>query len=304
MTLSEFDHLGGVAAFVTAARAGSFTAAAEKLGVTKSAVGKSIARLENRLGMQLFNRTTRKIALTVDGESYFETCSNALDEILGVEVALTTSRHNLTGRLHIDMPVSFGRRIMMPVLLEIARPYPRLQLTLTFSDHVVDPITEGIDLTIRFGELENCDGLIARKLSSQRLVTCASPTYVADKGMPQTIDDLKDHSCIVGHRRGRPLSWWMQVDDKRHRVQPSPSYEIGDGDAILDAAKAGLGICQFPISLVRPFLESGELVPVLEKFSQCCVEVHALWPQTSHLSPKIRHVVDRLVEVAGTGRLE
>lgn len=302
--MSDFDHLGSVVMFVTAARAGSFTAAAEKLGVTKSAVGKSIARLEDRLGMQLFNRTTRRIALTDDGESYFATCANALDEILGVEAALTTSRHNLTGRLHIDMPVSFGRRIMLPVLLEIARPYPRLQLTMTFSDHVIDPIAEGVDLVIRFGPLENCDGLIARKLSTQRLVTCAAPQYLKSRGTPQTVQDLQQHSCIVRYQRGRPLSWWFEEDGSKQRVQPPPTFELGDGDAIVEAATSGFGICQFPLSIVRPQIERGELVPILETPSQCSVEVHALWPQTSHLSPKIRHVVDRLVEVAATGRLD
>ncbi|MBY2924315.1 LysR family transcriptional regulator [Rhizobium leguminosarum] len=302
--MSEFDHLGGVVAFVAAAKAGSFTAAAEKLGVTKSAVGKNIARLEDRLGMQLFNRTTRRIALTVDGESYFATCANALDEILGVEAFLTTSRHNLTGRLHIDMPVSFGRRIMLPILLEIARPYPRLQLTLTFSDHVIDPITEGVDLVIRFGELDDCDGLIARKLTSHRLATCASPGYIEANGAPASVHNLREHSCIVGYRRGRPLGWWVEIEGTKERIQPPATFELGDGDAIVDAAIAGFGICQLPMSIVRPHLERGELVPVLENFSRCYVDVHALWPRTSHLSPKIRHVVDRLVEVAGTGSLD
>ncbi|MCY1325927.1 HTH-type transcriptional regulator DmlR [compost metagenome] len=302
--MNEFDHLGSVAAFVTAARAGSFTAAAEKLGVSKSAIGKSIARLEDRLGMQLFNRTTRKMVLTDDGQAYFGICASSLDNILGVEAALTTSRHNLTGRLRIDMPVSFGRRIMLPILLEITRPYPRLQLTLTFTDHVVDPIAEGIDLVIRFGDLDDCDGLIARKLSSQRLVTCASPGYLEKHGTPQTVDDLGDHACIVGYRRGRPLTWWMDLYGAKRRFQPPATFEFGDGDAIIDAATGGFGICQFPLSLVRSQIQHGALVPVLERFSTCDVDIHAVWSRTSHLSPKIRHVVDRLVEIASTGGLD
>jgi len=253
--------------------------------------------------MQLLNRTTRSIALTEDGASYFDTCANALDEILGVEVALTTSRQNLTGRLRIDMPVAFGRKIMLPILFEIARPYPRLQLTLTFSDHVIDPIAEGIDLVVRFGDLENSDGLIARKLGTQRLVTCASPEYLGRHFAPQTVDDLRNHACIVGYRRGRPLRWWFQLDGKKHVVDPPPTYELGDGEAIVDAAKAGFGICQFPMSIMKQYIDSGELTPVLEDVSQATVDVHLLWPQTSHLSPKIRHVVDRLVEMSAAGRL-
>lgn len=301
--MSEFDHLGGVVAFVAAARAGSFTAAAAQLGVTKSAVGKSISRLEDRLGMQLFNRTTRKIGLTVDGEVYFATCANALDEILGVEAALTTRRQNLTGRLRIDLPVSFGRSVMLPLLLEIARPYPRLQLTMTFSDFVIDPIAEGVDLVIRFGDLENCDGLIARKLATYKLVTCASPAYLEDRGAPASPDDLKSHACIVGYRRGRPLSWWFRIDGEDRRIDAPPTFELGDGDAIVEAARAGFGLCQFPMPIVRTHIEKGDLIPVLEDYTKRAVDVHALWPQTSHLSPKIRHVVDRLVEFFATERL-
>ncbi len=301
--MSEFDHLSSVVAFVAAAKAGTFSAAAVKLGVSKSAVGKSIARLEDRLGMQLINRTTRRMALTPDGESYFATCAHALDEILGVEAALTTSRRNLTGRLHIDMPVSFGRQIMLPILLEIARPYPHLQLKLTFTDHVIDPIAEGIDLVIRFGDLTNSDGMIARKLSTQTLMTCAAPSYLKVRGEPETAEDLMNHSCIVGYRRGRPLSWQLMVNGEKYRFQPPPTYELGDGDAILQSAVAGFGICQLPSSIVGPHIESGELVQLLAEQSNCRVDVHALWPETSHLSPKIRHVVDRLVEVAAAGRL-
>lgn len=300
--MSEFDHLGAVVAFVAAARAGSFTAAADQLGVDKSAVGKSVSRLEDRLGMQLFNRTTRKIALTADGEAYFATCANALDDILAVEALLTTSRHNLIGRLRIDMPVSFGRHVMLPLLLEIAKPYPKLRLTLTFSDFLIDPLSEGVDLIIRFGELRDSDGLIARKLATQRLVLCASPTYLRNHGTPASVDELRNHACIVGYRRGKPLSWWLAVDGQDVPVPPPATFELGDGDAIMEAAKAGFGLCQVPVSIVRRHLLDGSLVPILEEHATRGVEVHALWPQTSHLSPKIRHVVDRLVEFASAGR--
>ena len=302
--MSEFDHLGAVVAFVAAARAGSFTAAADELGVTKSAVGKSVSRLEDRLGMQLFNRTTRKIALTADGEAYFATCANALDDILAVEASLTTSRHNLTGRLRIDMPVSFGRHVMLPLLLEIAKPYPKLRLTLTFSDFLIDPVSEGVDLVIRFGELQDSDGLIARKLATQRLVLCASPAYLRDRGTPASVAELEKHACIVGYRRGRPLSWYLAVDGDEIPFQPPATFELGDGDAIMEAAKAGFGLCQAPMSIVRRHLDDGSLVPVLEEHATRGVEVHALWSQTSHLSPKIRHVVDRLVEFASAGKLD
>lgn len=225
--MAEFDHLGHVVAFVAAAQGASFTAAADRLGVSKSAVGKSISRLEAHLGMQLFNRTTRKIALTVDGEAYYETCAYALQEIRAVEEALTINRQNLMGRLRIDLPVSFGRHVMMPLLLEIAKPFPKLQLTLTFSDTVIDPIGEGVDLVIRFGALEDCDGLIARKLSSQKLVFYASPLYLEERGVPHSFDDLQDHRCILAYRRGRPLGWSVQVKIRQVKALKSMTSPCG-----------------------------------------------------------------------------
>ena len=140
------DSFQGVITFIVAARSSSFTQAAERLGLSKSAVGKAIARLEERLGTQLFHRTTRRISLTADGEAYFVACSTALEEIGAAESGLGPGGAEPSGRLRVDIPVAFGRRVVAPLLFEIANKYPALQLSLTFSDHLVDPIEEGIDL--------------------------------------------------------------------------------------------------------------------------------------------------------------
>jgi len=301
--MSEADPLSGIAIFVSAARAGSFTLAADHLGITKSAVGKSIARLEERLGLKLFHRTTRRTSLTADGEAYFAACSAAFDEIVAVEAALTSTNQVIGGRLRVDMPVAFGRRVLLPILLEIAKPHPRLSLALTFTDAVIDPVHDEVDLVIRFGVLPDTSGLIARKLASQRLLICAAPSYLREHGVPQSLSDLRGHWAIVGSRRGPPVSWLVQEDSVTKRVTPPPTHQLNDGDAIIEAAVAGFGICQMPSSVVRHHLEAGALVPILEDYSQTSVDVHVVWPRQGHLSPKVRYFVDQLVAHADRGRL-
>jgi len=296
--------LSGVVIFVTAARAGSFTLAADRLGITKSAVGKSIAKLEDRLGCKLFHRSTRRLALTVDGEAYFASCSLAVDEILAAEAFLTSNQKTPGGRLRIDLPAAYGRSVVLPVLLDILAAYPELKLTVTFSDSVVDLIEEGIDLSIRFGTLKDSSGLVARRLAVQKQIICAAPSYIEKYGHPKSLEELQQHRCIVNYRRGQRVSWTV-LDETGvlTRITPPGTHEVGDGDAIIAMAAAGQGICQMPGSLIRDHLNAGRLVPVLENYSQGDVAIHAVWPQTRHLQPKVRRVVDELVARAEKGDL-
>jgi DNA-binding transcriptional LysR family regulator len=301
--MNETELLSGIGVFVAAARAGSFTGAAERLGITKSAVGKTIARLEARLGLKLFHRTTRNNKLTVDGEAYLAACASALDEIAAAEAALTSANRILTGRIRIDMPVAFGRRVLLPILIEIVRPHPKLTLSLTFTDALTDPFQDDVDLMIRFGTLQDSSHLIARHLADQDRVICASPGYVETHGLPEALADLRGHRCIVGSPKGTPLAWVVREDGAVKRLSPPATHQVSDGEALVDAAVGGLGICQLPASLVRRHIESGALVALLETFSTVPVEVHALWPRQAHLSPRVRYVVDRLVAAAGQGAL-
>nr|WP_282706496.1 LysR family transcriptional regulator [Pseudomonas syringae] len=291
--------------FVTAARAGSFTVAADRLGITKSAVGKSIAKLEERLGCKLFHRTTRSSGLTVDGEAYFASCSAAVDEILAAEASLTSHQQTPSGRLRVDLPAAYGRSVVLPVLLEILDANPELKLTVTFTDTVIDLIEEGIDLSIRFGSLKDSSGLVARRLTVQKQVICAAPKYLERHGCPDSLEELQNHSCIVNYRRGQRMSWnVLDEQGEQTRITPPGTHEVGDGDAIVSMAVAGQGICQMPRSLIRDHLEAGRLVPVLERFNPSDVEIHAVWPQTRHLLPKVRRVVDELVARAKRGALD
>lgn len=301
--MAELDPLAGVTVFVTAARSGSFTQAAERLGITKSAVGKSIARLEERLGIKLFHRTTRLSKLTHDGEAYFQACAGAVDEVAAAEAALTARTQVLSGRVRIDMPVAFGRRVLLPILFEISRPHPALALTLTFTDATIDPLREDVDLVIRFGALKDSSHLIARHLVDQDRVICAAPGYLREHGCPMILDDLSTHRGVVGSPKGPPLTWTVRQDGVVKRIVPPATHQLSDGEAMLDAAVGGFGIVQLPSSLVRGHLENGTLVSILSDHSTVPIEVHAVWPRQAHLSPRVRYVVDQLVAHAANGRL-
>jgi DNA-binding transcriptional LysR family regulator len=300
----EADPLAGVSVFVTAAKARNFTEAADRLNLTKSAVGKTIARLEDRLGFKLFHRTTRLTTLTPDGESYLAACTIALEEIGAVQAALSSRNQRLTGRLHIDMPVAFGRRVLLPALIEITRPHPGLSLTLTFTDATSDLMQDGVDLAIRFGALPDTSDLVARHLVTQQRVICAAPAYLRAHGSPRALAEVHNHRCIVGSPKGPPSVWFVSVGGVQKRFSPPATHRLTDGEAMVDAAIGGLGLAQFPISLVRDALANKLLEPVLQEFSAVGVEIHAVWPRQTHLNARVRHVIDRLVDYAAQGRLD
>lgn len=301
--MSEQDPLAGVAVFVAAARAGSFTIAADRLGLTKSAVGKTIARLETRLGVRLFHRTTRLTRLTADGEAYLSVCAAAIGEITAAQDALASAGHVLSGRLRIDMPVSFGRRVLLPLLAEIVRPHPALHLSLTFTEATSDILEEDIDLAIRFGTLKDSNYLVARHLLDSPRALVASPAYLDRHGRPRSVADLQDQHGIVGMGNGPPLDWVVRDGEAIRRIVPLAMHQAGNGEAIVDMAIAGLGMCQMPVFMFRDALEDGRLEAVLPELPNVPVEVHMVWPERHHLSPRVRHVVDRLLAYAAAGRL-
>lgn len=201
------DRFAGIREFVAAVDGGSLTAAADTLGVTGSAVGKSISRLEARVGVQLLHRTTRRLDLTTEGEAYLASCRRVLDELEETEALLTTGRRQPIGRLRVDLPTTFGRRHVVPALLRLAQRHARLDLSITLRDRAVDMVGEGIDLAVRIGMLEDYPDLIARKLGEQRLVICAAPAYLRQRGTPTARADLARHDCLIGAQRGSRPEW-------------------------------------------------------------------------------------------------
>jgi DNA-binding transcriptional LysR family regulator len=197
------------------------------------------------------------------------------------------------------MPAAFGRSVMMPVLLDMCRRYPHLKLTLTFNDKVIDPLDMGFDLAIRFGPLKNSTDLIARRLNEQRLILCASPAYLAQHGIPRSLDELKQQRCIMAWRGGKPLSWLIKdADGQDVKFNPPPFHQISDGDAMIEACLAGAGIVQFPESLLRPDIEAGRLVTLLPELTPSATELNVIWPRSSHLLPGVRFIIDELISLS------
>jgi len=203
------DRFSGIREFVLAVDQRSLTAAAAQLGVTGSAVGKSISKLEARLGVQLLRRTTRRIDLTNEGEAYLLSCRRIMEELDQTESFLATGHREPIGRLRIDLPTTFGRRHIVPVLLDLAAQHDRLDLSFTLRDQAADMVNEGIDLAVRIGALGDYPDLIARRLGEQHMVICASPAYLARRGLPSTKDlapatQGQDSSRCAGRSCGQP----------------------------------------------------------------------------------------------------
>jgi DNA-binding transcriptional LysR family regulator len=295
--------LRGLREFVAVARAKSITAAAYELGLTKSAVGKKLAILEQRLGVRLLHRTTRKISLTVEGEAYFAVCVRALEEFNEVEDSFTASRSSPSGRLRIDLPGAFGRIHVMPILAELAAKHPKLRLSVSLDDRKIDILEEGVDLALRLGRAPDSLGLVARVIGVQRPVICASPSYLKTHGIPLTIDDLAQHICIFGLARQIQSSWIFRDGEGRtyHREIPV-GHEVSDGESMLTAALAGCGLVQLPTWLLGDHLETGRLKTVLDEDSSAEMPITVIWPAKRSAIPRVRIVLDALIEFVNSNQ--
>ncbi|AXO49316.1 LysR family transcriptional regulator [Enterobacter hormaechei] len=289
------DTLKDIPVFVASVEAGSFAQAAVRLHLSRSAVGKSIARLEERLGVRLFHRTTRSQRLTDNGALFYERCLRALEEIRGAESQLETGKHQVSGRLRVAVPVLFGRQCIAPLLIELAQEHPGLELEMSFSDRVVDLVEEGFDMAVRNGALADSSVLVARRLGEHRMVLCAAPDYLFKNGQPQSVDDLRQHTAINYTRAGRDLPWQlMDYDGTSRTFIPRSSLNMDDLQAICDAALAGHGLAWLPCWMVIKEIQQGNLVPLLDQAPDVRFDVHAVWQQTPHLPLRVRIAIDKL----------
>ncbi|HFS7084952.1 TPA: LysR family transcriptional regulator [Enterobacter hormaechei] len=291
------DTLKDIPVFVASVEAGSFAQAAVRLHLSRSAVGKSIARLEERLGVRLFHRTTRSQRLTDNGALFYERCLRALEEIRGAESQLETGKHQVSGRLRVAMPVLFGRQCIAPLLIELAQEHPGLELEMSFSDRIVDLVEEGFDMAVRNGTLADSAVLVARRLGVHRMVLCAAPDYLIKNGQPQSVDDLRQYTAINYTRAGRVLPWQlMDYDGTSRTFIPRSSLNMDDLQAICDAALAGHGIAWLPCWMVIKEIHQGNLVPLFKQAPDVRFDVHAVWHQTPHLPLRVRIAIDMLVK--------
>ncbi|MHA7631444.1 LysR family transcriptional regulator [Corallococcus sp. M7] len=294
------DPLQGVAVFVEAVEAGGFSAAAAKLNVSRSAVGKTVARLEERLGVRLFHRTTRSQGLTQDGQVFYERCLRALGELRAGEALLESGKQEVAGRLRVSMPVLYGRRCVAPILRELARAHPKLELDLSFNDRLVDLLEDGFDLVLRSVGTQGLvagDGLTARRVGFQRMTVCASPAWLRKHGTPRTLEALSGHDAIRYVRSGSVRPWlFPQEDGTNVELLPNARLRFDDLEAIMDAAIAGMGLAWLPCWLIQDAVRDKQLVRVLTNQPGLCFDVHALWPTTPHLPVRVRVAIDALAE--------
>lgn len=290
------SHLQGLSAFVHTVETGSFTAAGIRMGMSKSAVGKAVARLEERLGVRLLERTTRSLSVTAEGRTYYESCLRVIDE-LGTTESLLAARHNsVSGVLRVNLPLSFGRSCVMPVLLELSHRHPGLELDVSFTDRFVDLVEEGVDLAVRLGGVGDHATLVGRSLGMQRSVICAAPSYLERKGRPLSADDLASHDCVVFAKDGRPLPWTVRgADGLPLMMAVRPRHTVSHGEALLDAVVGGLGVACLSTWLIAGELLKGtlEVLPVGLPYGDA--PITALWPKSRDLAPKVRVAVDALV---------
>ncbi len=288
------ERLNNIDMFVHAVEAGSFAQAAARLRVTRSAVAKGIARLEQRLGVRLFHRTTRSQSLTEEGHAYYERCVRALAELDAAEAVFDTRRSAPSGRLRVSAPVLFGRRCVAPLLLELADQHRGLAIEMSFSDRVVDLVEESFDLAVRIGTLPDSASLTVRRLGEQRMGICAAPSYLARRGVPESSEEVESHDCVVYGSSDRQATWRIRDRGEVRHARPSARIYFDDLQAIADAAVAGAGLAWLPCWLMSPYLQSGELALVMDSDRVLATSIYAVWPKNRHLPAKTRFAIDTL----------
>ncbi|WP_137894908.1 LysR family transcriptional regulator [Ramlibacter sp. 2FC] len=293
------DQLRQIEAFVAVVQAGSYVKAAERLALSKAVVSRLVLELEARLATRLLNRTTRRLSLTDTGAAYFERCRQLLDDLAEANAAASATTASARGRLKLNAPLSFGNLHLAPLWGEFLKLHPQVELDITLSDRVVDLVEEGFDLAVRIsraGRLPSST-LVARPLASDRIVLCASPAYLRDAppiGQPQ---DLTQHRVMA-------YSWWSggdvwtfsDAEGRSASVTTQPRLRTNSGDTCRAAALADQGVIYQPAFLVGADLRAGRLVEILPQWQGPRLDIQALYPSRSHLSAKVRAMVDFLVQ--------
>lgn len=289
-------HPSQMKIFVEVVRQEGFTAAADKLNVSKSHVSKQVERLEERLGVRLLHRTTRQVSLTEVGEIYFTRCQQILSDIEDAERAVTELQSSPRGNLRITAPMTFGVQHLNGLLCEFLQRYSGLNAEVHYSDQFVDLVDDGFDAAVRIGELQD-SSLIGRKLVPVDLLTVASPAYLEEHGVPKHPDELRDHSCLRYSYQVSGTTWQYYGDDGEEvSVTVEGRISANNGRALVEAARSGMGIHLSPAFIVADDLRSGDLVPVLGDWKTQQLALWVVYPHRRFLSRKVRLFVDFLAE--------
>jgi DNA-binding transcriptional LysR family regulator len=293
--MSELDD---IRAFVEVIESGGFGRAARRLGISKSIVSRRISRLEADLGARLLSRTTRGISPTEAGLEFKARSERILVDLDEARDAVAHRSGEIVGHLRVSVPVSFGLRHVAPVLADLAARHPKLGIEAAYSDRFVDLVAERFDAAIRLGALKDST-LIARRIASIRAVLVASPEYLAQRGRPATPEDLTKHECLI--YTGTPASehWRFRLGRRWISVRPLARFRADSGEALLEAATAGLGIAMLPTFLASSAIESRALELLLHDYAMPEGGLHVVRPPGAHVPSKVRVLIDRLVERFG-----
>ncbi len=289
------DRFSDVEMFVAIVQEGGFTAAARRLGVSKSHVSRRIQALEDRLGARLLDRTTRTVRPTDAGVELHTRATRILADLDEAERAVRDLQSEPRGTLRINAPVSFGLRYVAPAVAGFMARWPELRVEASYSDRRVDVIAEGYDMVVRIGRLAD-SSLIVRRLARTRARIVGSPAYLERRGVPQTPEDLTAHACLrYAHQISGP-TWALYGPEGEVTVRVDGPLGADNGDALLIAARAGLGLGYMPDFFVVDDLAAGRLVPVLDRWTAREDPISALYPHSRHLSAKVRLFVEHLAE--------
>lgn len=291
------EDFAAISAFVRVVEAKSFAAAAVQLGMTPSGVSRAVSRLEERLGARLLFRSTRSLRLTDDGAAFHARCKEILADLTEATEALNYATRKPTGKLRVGISLAVGRAAIIPRLDEFEQRYPDIRLELSMTDSPSDLNEEGMDCAIRVGELED-SSLIARKIGYLRNVVCASPDYLRKHGAPQSIDDLKQHRCInYVYPNGRQRQWQFDTPSGQVGVDIDAHLLINDGESVIQAVAAGLGITQAPHMLVACMLDKGMIELVMTDTISTGKPVWIVYPQKKHLSARVQAFIEWVREL-------
>jgi len=292
------DRFDTMLAFTRVVELESFTKAAMSLNLPKTTVSAQVLALEKRLRVKLLHRTTRRISVTTDGAAYYERAIRLLNELEETEAALNQATINPKGRLRVDVPTPLGRLVIIPSLPDFFNRYPEIQLEIGCDDRPIDLLEEGVDCVIRIGNLLD-SSLVARRVGSMQFMLVASPDYLKAYGTPQIPDDLQRHQAVhfFSSKTGKVRNFILEHEGAQQEIPTIRKLAINNGDAIVAAALAGIGICQLPSFMVQGYLTEGKLEKVLGDYGAGSLPINALYPQNRHLSSKVRAFIEWVAEL-------
>lgn len=292
------ENFSAIPIFVAVVENGGFSPAARLLGISKSAVSKRITLLEEQLGVKLLHRTTRKLSLTEAGEHYYAHASVSYNAARNAEDAVAQLQGEPQGQLRINAPMSFGRLHVAPLIPEFLKRYPKININLMMDDKVVDIVAEGYDIAIRGGDLPD-SSLIARKLAPLNSVLCASPGYLEQYGIPESLQHLTQHNCLQFSYSDDIKAWTFIKDGKHIEIEVSGNYRVNSSEALREAILQGTGIGRLPTFVASPDIRSGKLIQLFQDHQMSSKTIYAVFSERLYMPAKVRAFLDFSVEYFG-----